>query len=81
MRVPPLVGSRELVGHVLRRSMPPKVDARVSHRLRHIPLLVLLQGDGEEVSPQLEVGLDSQVPLAQRNEERDVLDSIQVQVL
>ena len=79
--VPPLVGSGELAGHVLYHLVSPKVDARASHRHRCIPLLVLLQGDGEEVSPQLKVGLDSQVPLAQRDEGHDVLDPIWVQVL
>ena len=83
MRVPPLVGSRELAGHVLGHSLPPKVDARASYWHRGLPasLLLLDQGDGEEISPQLEVGLDPQVPLAHRDEGRDVLDPIGVQVL
>ena len=83
MLVPPLVRSRELAGHVLGRPLPPKVDARASHQHRGLPtsLILLDQGDGEEISPQLEVGLDPQVPLAHRDEGRDVLDPVGVQVL
>ena len=83
MRVPPLDGSRELAGHVLGRMLPLKVDARASHRHRGllVSLLLLDQGDREEISPQLEVGLDPQVPLAHRDEGHDVLDPIGVQVL
>ena len=83
MRVPPLVGSRELAGHVLGCPPPLEVDARASHRHRGLPasLLLLDQGDGEEISPQLEVGLDPQVPLAHRDEGHDVLDPVGVQVL
>ena len=64
--MPPLVGSRKLAGHVLRRLLHLEVDARASHRHRGLPasLLLLHQGDGEEISPELEVGLDPQVPLA-----------------
>ena len=60
MRVPPLVGSGELVGHVLDRPLPLEVDARASHRHQGLlaSLLLLDQGDGEEISPQLKVGLD-----------------------
>ena len=60
MRMPPLVGSRELAGHVLGRLLPREVDARASHRHRGLPasLLLLDLEDGEEISPQLEVGLD-----------------------
>ena len=83
MRVSPLVGSRELAGHVLGRSLPSEVDARASHQHRGLPasLLLLDQGDREEISPLLEVGLDPQVPLAHRDEGRDVLDLVGVQVL
>ena len=60
MRVPPLVGSRELVGHVLDRSLPLEVDARASHQHWGLlaSLLLLHQGDGEEIYPELDVGLD-----------------------
>ena len=83
MPVPPLVGSRELVGHVLGRPLPLEVDARASHRHWGLSasLLLLDQGDGEEISPQLEVGLKPQVPLAHHDEGHDVLDPIGVQVL
>jgi len=83
MQVPPLVGSGELAGHVLGRLLPLEVDARASHRHRGLlaSLLFLHQGDGEEISLELEVGLDPQVPLAHRDEGHDVLDPIGVQVL
>ena len=60
MRVPPLVGSRELAGHVLGRPLPLEVDAHASHWHQGLSssLLLLDQGDGEEISPHLEVGLD-----------------------
>ena len=81
--MPPLVRSREPVGHVLGCLLPLEVDARASHRHRGLPasLLLLDQGDAEEISPQLEVGLDPQVPLINRDEGRDVLDPVGVQVL
>ena len=81
--MPPLVGSRELAGHVLSRPLPPEVDAYASHRHRGLlaSLLLIDQGDGEEISPYLEVGLDPQVPLAHHDEGCDVLDPIRVQVL
>ena len=44
-------------------------------------LLLLDQGDREEISPHLEVGLDPQVPLAHHDEGCDVLDPVGVQVL
>jgi hypothetical protein len=40
-----------------------------------------MQGDKEEVPPQLKVGFNPQIPFAQRDEGRDVLDPIRVQVL
>jgi hypothetical protein len=40
-----------------------------------------MQGDKEEVPPQLEVGFNPQIPFAQRDEGHDVLDPIRVQVL
>jgi hypothetical protein len=40
-----------------------------------------VQGDGEEVPPQLEVQVDPQEPLTQCDKGRDVLDPIGVQVL
>ena len=83
MRVPPLVGSGELEGQVLDCLLPLEVDARASYQHRGLlaSLLLLDQGDGEEISPQLEVGLDTQVPLAHCYEGRDVLDPVGVQVL
>ena len=83
MRVPPIVGSREMAGHVLGHPLPPEVDACASHRHRDLPASVLLpvQGDGEEVPPQLEVRLDPQVPLAYRDEGHDVLNPVGVEVL
>ena len=78
----PLVGSGELVGHLLGRSLPPVVDARTSHRHQGLPASLLLdQGDGEEISSYLKVGLDPRVPLTHRDEGRDVLDPVGVQVL
>ena len=81
--MPPLVGSRELAEHVLGHPLPPEVDAHASHRHRGLPasLLLLDQGDGEEISLELEVGLDPQVPLAHHDEGHDVLDLVGVQVL
>ena len=57
--------------------------AHASHRHRGLPasLLLLDHGNGEEISPELEVGLDPQVPLAHHDEGRDMLDLIGVQVL
>ena len=83
IRVPPLVGSGELAGHVLGRPLPSEVDAHASHWHWGLlaSLLILDQGDGEEISLELEVGLDPQVPLAHRDEGHDVLDPIGVQVL
>jgi hypothetical protein len=40
-----------------------------------------MQGDGEEVPPQLEVGLNPQIPFAQHDEGCDVLDPVGIQVL
>ena len=40
-----------------------------------------MQGDGEEVPPQLEVGFDPQIPFTQRNEGRDLPDPVGIQVL
>ena len=59
MRVPPLVGSRKLAWYVLGHPLPPEVDARASH-WHHglLASLLLHQGDGEEISLELEVGLD-----------------------
>ena len=83
MRVPTLVGFGELAGHVLGRPLPPEVDAHASHWHRGLSasLLLLDQGDGEEISPQLKVGLNPQIPLVHRDEGRDVLDPVGLQVL
>ena len=83
LRVPPLIGSRQLARHVLGCPLPQEVDARASHQHQDLLASVLLpvQGDGEEVPPQLEVRLDPQVPLAHRDEGRDVLDPVGVEVL
>ena len=45
------------------------------------PLLLLDQGDGEEISAQLEVGLDPKVPLAHHDEGHNVLDPVRIEVL
>ena len=83
MRVPSLIGSRKLAGHALGRPLPQEVDARASHRHQGLLafLLLLHQGDGEEISPELKVGLNLQVPLAHRDEGCDVQDPIGVLVL
>ena len=82
MRVPPLIGFGELAGHVLGHLLPVEVDARASHRHQGLSASLLLhQGDGEEISLELKVGLDPQVPLTHHNEGRNVLDPIRVQVL
>ena len=67
----------------LRCPLALELDARTSQQHRGLlaSLLLLDQGDGEEISPQLEVGLDPQVPLTHRDNSRDVLDPIRVQVL
>ena len=46
------------------------MDAHTSHQHHQVWLLplLLLQLDGEEVFPQLEVGFDPQIPLAQHDE-------------
>ena len=81
-RVPPLIRSRELAGYVLGRPQPPEVDACASYWHRGLLASLLLdQGDGEEISPELKVRLDPQVPLTHHDEGRDVLDPIGVQVL
>ena len=60
--MPPLVRRREPHGRVLADLIVPKLDAGAPHR--HVQLLpaallpLLLEGDGEEVPPQIEVGTD-----------------------
>jgi len=57
--VPPLVGHQEPHGWVLADPIVPKLDASAPHR--HVQLLpvallpLLLEVDGEEIPPQLEV--------------------------
>ena len=61
------------------------MDADASHRrMQLLPatlLPLLLEGDGEEVPPQIEVGDDPQESLTQGDERRHVLDPIGVEVL
>jgi hypothetical protein len=60
------------------------MDADASHRHRQVRLFLLPlleQGDGEEVPPQLEVGLDPKISLAQGDEGRNVQNPIRIQVL
>jgi hypothetical protein len=40
-----------------------------------------MQEDGEELPPQLEAGLNPQIPFAQRDEGHDVLYPVGIQVL
>ena len=42
---------------------------------------LLLEGDGEEVPPQIEVGTDPQESLAQGDECRHMLDPVGIEVL
>ena len=44
-------------------------------------LPLLLEGDGEEVPPQIKVGTDPQKYLTQGDERRHVLDSVGIEVL
>ena len=67
--MPPLVGRRQPHRWVLADPIVPELDAGAPHR--HVQLLpaalltLLLEGDGKEVPPQIEVGADPQEPLAQ----------------
>ena len=58
-------------------------DAGASHRHTQLSLLILLlqEGDGEEIPPQVEVGTNPQKPLTQGDEHRNVLDPIGSKVL
>ena len=61
--MPPLVGRREPHGQVLTDLIVLKLDVGAPHR--HVQLLpttllpLLLEVDGEEIPPQVEVGADS----------------------
>ena len=61
--------------------LPAAHRGDAQHRGLPPSLLLHDQGDREEISPQLEVGLDPQVPLAHHDEGCDVLDPVGVQVL
>ena len=61
LRVPPLVGRRELHGRVLVDPIIPKLDVGTPHW--HVQLLLaaflpLMEVDGEEMPPQVKVGAD-----------------------
>jgi hypothetical protein len=67
-------------GHVLVGPGSAKVDFGEAYRGRR-PILLLSQGDGKEIPPELEVGFDPHVSIAQRDESCDVLDLVRVEVL
>ena len=83
--MPPLVGRQEPHGRVLADPIISKLDASTPHwcvqLLLAALLLVLLEVDGEEIPPQVEVGVDPQVSFAQRDECYRVLDPIGIEML
>jgi hypothetical protein len=78
--MPPLVGLRGGEGHVLMGPESVKMDSSAAYR-GHQPILLLDQGDSEEVPPKLDVGFDPQESLAQRDEGHDLWDPIRVEML
>ena len=60
MRMPPLVGGQQSHRWVLIDPVVLEVDADASHRRIQLLLLLplLLEGNGEEVLPQIKVGTD-----------------------
>ena len=84
LRVPPLVGRREPNGRVLADPIVLKLDADAPHR--HVQLLpaallpLLIEVDGEEIPPQVEVGADPQESFAQRDERHHVLYPIGIEM-
>ena len=83
MQMPPLVGGRQSHRRVLADPVVLEVDAGASHRCIQLLLLLslLLEGDGEEVPPQIKVGTDPQESLTQGDERHNVLDSIGIKML
>ena len=81
--MPPLIRGRQPHRWVLANLVVSKVDAGASHwRIQLLLLLpLLLEGDGEEVPPQIKVGTNLQESLTQGDERRNVLDSVGVKVL
>ncbi|KAK8448167.1 hypothetical protein SEVIR_8G238775v4 [Setaria viridis] len=85
--MPPLVGHRGLHRHVLLGASMTEMNPGAPNRHRRRPLLapglprLLIQAHREEILSQLEVGLNPQESLTQRDECRDVLDPIGVEVL
>ena len=83
--MPPLVGRREPHGWVLADLIVLKLDAGAPHR--HVQLLptallpLLLEVDGEEMPPQVEVGANPQESFAQHDERCHVLDPIGIEML
>jgi hypothetical protein len=63
----------------------PEVDARAPHRVVTVRLtllsLRLQQVDGKEVPPQVKMGADTQVSLAQRDKSGQMLNPIGIQML
>ena len=59
------------------------MDADASHRRIQLLLLLplLLEGNGEEVLPQIKVGTDPKESLTQGDKHHHVLDSIGIEVL
>ena len=60
MRMPPLIGGRQLHSWVVANLVILKLDVGASHQhVQLLPLLpLLLEGDGKEVLPQIKVGAD-----------------------
>ena len=85
LRVPPVVGCRELHGRVLTDLIVPKLDVDAPHR--HVQLLptallpLPLEADGEEIPPQVKVGADPLESFAHRDEHHHVLDLVGIEML
>ena len=83
--MPPLVGRREPHERVLADPIVLKLDVGAPHR--HVQLLptallpLPLEADGEEIPPQVKVGVDPQESFAQRDERRHMLDPIGIEML
>ena len=85
LRVPSLVGHQEPHGWVLTDPIVPKLDASAPHQhVQLLPIALLplpLEAGGEEIPPQVEVGVVSQESFTQRDERHHVLDPIRIEML
>ena len=78
LRVPSLVRGRQTHERVIPRPGMAQMNAGTSHRHIHLlpPDPPLRQTDGEEVSPQIKVGIDPEETLAQGNKRCHMLNPI-----